>query len=121
MTFTYSPFSTDRDRVRFHLGDTDAAAPKFSDEEIDGVLGECDGSYQRATLACIRNIIARLSVSDFKADWLQVNNGTALTSWRRLYGEKESEFGLSTGRTFSSGVTNVVRGDSDMTSWELNS
>jgi hypothetical protein len=117
VTFTYAAFATDRDRVRFHLGDTDASAPKFSDEEIDGVLAECDGSYKRATLACIRNLIARLSQPDFKADWLSVTNGAALASWRRLYSEKADEFGLAAGRVTTSGVTHVVRADSDMTGW----
>jgi enterochelin esterase-like enzyme len=111
VTFTYSPISTDRDRVRFHLGDTDASAPKFSDEEIDAVIVECDGHWKPATLACIRNLIARLSQPDFKADWLQVTSGDAIASWRRLYSEKSAEFGLTSGRSFTSGVTNVTRSD----------
>jgi enterochelin esterase-like enzyme len=111
MTFTYSPIATDRDRVRFHLGDTDASAPKFSDEEIDGVLVECDGKYKQAVLACIRNLVARLSQPDFKADWLQVTSGDAIASWRTLYSEKAGEFGLAAGRSFTSGVTNVTRSD----------
>lgn len=119
MTFSYSPFATDRDRIRFHLGDTDAPAAKFSDEEIDAVLSEKGGDYKLAVLALIRNLIARLSAPDFKADWLQVSNGAALTSWRKLYAEKADEFGLSTGRTFASSATHVVRGDSDMTGWGL--
>lgn len=116
MSFTYTPIATDADRVRFHLGDTDPAAAKFSDEEIAGVLAEF-GTYQKAVLACIRNLITRLSQPDFKADWLQVTNGSAITSWRKLYDEKAGEFGLVTGRSFTSGVTNVVRADSDMTEW----
>lgn len=116
MTFSYTPIATDADRVRFHLGDTDPAAAKFSDEEIAGVLAEF-GTYQKAVLACIRNLITRLSQPDFKADWLQVTNGSAITSWRKLYDEKSAEFGLTVGRSSTSGVTNVVRGDSDMTSW----
>jgi hypothetical protein len=111
VTFTFNPIATDRDRVRFHLGDTDASASKFSDEEIDGVLAECDGSYRLATLACIRNLIARLSQPDFKADWLQVTNGAAIASWRKLYAEKADEFGLTSGRSFTSGVTNLTRSD----------
>lgn len=117
MTFSYTlPFATDTDRVRFHLGDTDATAVKFSDEEIAAVLTEA-GDYKAAVLMCIRNLIARLSQPDFKADWLQVSGADAVASWRKLYAEKAGEFGLASGRTMGSGVTHVVRGDSDMTGW----
>lgn len=117
MTFTYTPISTDRDRMRFHLGDTDADSAKFSDEELDGVLVEYV-DYKPAVLACIRSMIARMAQPDFKADWLDVKPSTAVAAWQALLALKAGEFGLSSGRSFGSGVTNVIRADSDMGAWD---
>lgn len=117
MSFSYTPIATDRDRMRFHLGDTDEASAKFSDEELDGALVEFV-DYQSATLACIRSMIARLAQPDFKADWLDVKLSSAVATWKSLLATKSAEFGLTNGRAFGSGVTNVVRSDSDMTSWD---
>lgn len=98
MTYTYAPATggafTDRDRVRFHIGDTDPNAVKFTDEEIAAILTEA-GDYQAATLACIRNLIAKLSIPDFQADWLKVDSSTARKGYLDLLDLKEDEFGSS--------------------------
>lgn len=113
MTFTYDLTNgfSDAERVRFHLGDTDAAAAKFSDEEIAAIITEA-GSWQDAVIACIQNLIARLSVPDFKADWLQVTASKAREGYESLLEIKEKDFGLG---GIASGVTHVYRADSDAT------
>lgn len=48
MAFTYDPdLSTDRDRVRFRLRDTDEEHPFFSDAQIADLLADV-GTYRRA-------------------------------------------------------------------------
>jgi len=69
MTFHYQPGLDDVSRVRFHLGDTVETGAKFQDEEIAAVISE-KGSWQQAVIACILNLMARLSIPDFTADWL---------------------------------------------------
>lgn len=95
MTFSYSPFTADKDRVRFHLGDTDSSAAKFTDEEITAIVTE-QGTWQKAVVACLENLIARLSSTpDFRADWLQVSIGSAVAGYQSLLKTKRREFGIA--------------------------
>src|SRR5688572_3442242 len=60
MTFTYDPgLATDRDRVRFLIGDTVAPAI-VQDEEITGILTMQSGVYSSAAAIC-RSLAARYS------------------------------------------------------------
>ena len=55
MTFTYTgdPSVSNRDKVRFLIGDTISAEPHFQDEEIAWMLGEWGGDvYQASRAAC---------------------------------------------------------------------
>lgn len=112
MTFTYDLNAPgDPERVRFHLGDTDASAPKFQDEEIGFILAEA-GSWQLAVIACIKNMIVRLSQPDFTADWLRVDHGAAREGFERMLANKEAEFGIGSA---AADVTYTYRIDSDQT------
>jgi hypothetical protein len=112
MTFTYSPFTADKDRVRFHTGDTDSTRAWFTDEEITAIITEA-GSWQSAVIACIQNIIARLSGEpDFRADWLQVSQANALKSFRALLKDKARELGVALSPVRAS-VGYVYRADSN--------
>ncbi len=115
MTFTWdiSGGFTDLARVRFHLGDMDSAAPKFTDEEINAVIAEA-GSWELAVIACIDSLIMRLNVPDFKADWLQVDSSTARAGYEQMRPIKKRELGL-VGR-LSSSSKNTYRVDSGQTS-----
>lgn len=58
MTFSYSiSLTSDLDRVRFNLADTNSAAYAFEDEEITALLSS-EGTVNAATAACIRALIA---------------------------------------------------------------
>src|SRR5437762_1987965 len=95
MTFTYIQPFNDIARVRFHLGDTDSTAARFTDEEISAIITE-QGNWQTAVIACLENLIARLSgTPDFRADWLQVSIGSALAGYESLLKTKRREFGIS--------------------------
>lgn len=107
MTFTYlGDLSTDRDKARFHLRDTDENGgplpgdANFTDAEIDGLLTS-EASWQRAVAAGFEALAAAWRrYPDFKADGLSLNRtdiaeGYAVLAadWRRRYG------GLSTAGT----------------------
>lgn len=94
MTFTYSPFATDKDRVRFHMQDVDASAAVFSDEEIAAAITEFE-SWQAATVQLISAVLMRLTAAgDFTADWLKVDNKAAREMYANLLAAKKAEFGL---------------------------
>lgn len=94
--FTYDLASpTDTTRVRFHTGDTDSAAPLFTDEEIQFVISE-QGTWKKAVIACLENLKARLATSpEFTADWLSVRNGSSLAGLDALIAAKRRELGVS--------------------------
>jgi hypothetical protein len=52
--------TTDRDRVRFILGDTEATDVLLDDETIDANL-TTEGSLRTAAIACCRGILAKLA------------------------------------------------------------
>lgn len=112
MAFTYTPFLTDKDRVRFHIGDTDSTAPIFSDEEINAIITE-ETRWEKAVLACIDHIIAKLvGTPDFTADWLKVETSKAVAGYRALRNLKADTFGLQAG-TMTSDPGHVYRLDSE--------
>ncbi|TXH45974.1 MAG: hypothetical protein E6Q97_30530 [Desulfurellales bacterium] len=112
MTFSYVAFATDKDRVRFHLADTDASAPKFSDEDIAAAITEY-GGYKPAVIGFIKYQIMLLSSTpDFTADWLKVSSSSAIASLRKLLDEKLEEFEIVSGSINTDGV-HVYRYDSD--------
>lgn len=114
MTFTYTPLVTDRDKVRFHIGDTDENAFIFSDEEIVAIISMA-GSWQAAVITCLRNIIARLAATpSFSADWLRIDPAGAIKTYQSLLVQKQSELELDTGGGLESGVVHIYRADSDM-------
>jgi hypothetical protein len=105
MTFSYDLGDPDDvTRVRFHVGDVDAEAAIFSDEEIAYVVRE-EGSWQAGVIACLQSLIARLAADPkFTADWLTVERGEALAAYRKALREKRAEFGLPAVRATASGV-----------------
>lgn len=112
MSFSYTPFASNLDRVRFHLGDVDSAAARFQDEEIAATIVEY-GDVQSATLALIQSMIARLSVPDFTADWLKVDSGSARAAYVQLLAAKRAEFGQRL--SLSVGNVHAYRADSGAT------
>lgn len=53
MTWTYTPdFDTDRDQVRFFMGDTDTTDQLISDEEIAFAVTEEGNLYEAAATLC---------------------------------------------------------------------
>lgn len=96
MTFTYTPSATPSDttRIRFALGDVDSTAAKFSDEEIAMQIAE-QSTWQRAVIALLQGLIAKMSIPNFTADWLQVDATTARKDLMWLLQQKRNEYGIS--------------------------
>lgn len=117
MTFTYTPAApTDITRIRFHLGDT-VEPSKFTDEEIAFVLAENNNSIGETVIAMIIGLIARLSGDpNFTADWLTVDNATAIEGLKSLLKIKAAVFGLSVN---TATFVPVYRLDSDQTAGDL--
>lgn len=122
MSFSYGPIDTyaqtfsDKDKVRFHISDTDDTQPWFSDEEITAIIGLA-GSWQAAVLACLKNMIMRLATEPtLRADWLQTDYGNALKYLNDLLKNKANEFGLAaSGRAVTASVVQTYRPDSNQT------
>lgn len=116
MTFTYlGTLTTDLDRVRFWLGDTDEASAWLTDETITALLAS-QGSVGGAVIAGLQYIIRKLSTPNFRADWLQVDNATARAGYEKMLAELRREFGLA---AVSASAVNTYRLDSDQTAGSL--
>jgi hypothetical protein len=118
-TYSYTPFTADKDKVRFHTGDVDiadsGARAFFSDEEIVALIALA-GSWQAAVIACIKNMIARLSTQPtMRADWLQTDYGNAIKGLQDLLKLKANELGVSAGARITGSVTHTYRPDSNQT------
>jgi hypothetical protein len=112
MTFTFAEDLTiSRDFVRFHSGDTIEAEAFMSDALITSLVTSA-GSKERAVIQAIQYKIARLSDPNFKADWLQVENDTAVKSLQALLSLKRTELGIP---RFEATITHVYRADSAAT------
>lgn len=96
MTFSYDITAgfTDLTRVRFHTGDVVAEDAKFSDEEITSVIAE-SGSWQKAVIALLENLVLRLCQPNFQADWLKVDVSTARAGYVVMLAEKKQTLKLS--------------------------
>ena len=59
MSWSYDPnLSTDKDQVRFNIGDTDSTDQQLSDEEINALLVST-GSVQAASVKACEGLIAK--------------------------------------------------------------
>lgn len=62
MSFTYDS-ATQVGQVRFLIGDTNEAAPLFTDEEINALLGRFSGSLYQTAAACCENLARRYTIT----------------------------------------------------------
>lgn len=109
MTFTYiEDLAIERDFVRFHSANTVESESLLSDELIASLIATA-GSKEKAVIAAIQHKIARLSDPNFKADWLEVDNKSAVASLMALLALKRAELGVS---RITGSVVHVYRADS---------
>lgn len=114
MTYSFDPnIGTDKDLVRFHIGDNKAAGHYLEDETIKFFINR-DG-WKKAVVTCILYIITQLSQPDFVQDWMEVSNEKAREGYENLLKLKKSELGL-TGFSIVSSISLPTRADSYQTS-----
>lgn len=114
MTFSYNPaIVSDRDLVRFHIGDVHEDGSYLPDETIDYLV--TTHGMAGAVIRAIDFIITQLSQPNFKLDWLSVTNSEARAGFEKLKHEKEQELGISSGAIATSTVSLPYRADSYMT------
>lgn len=96
MTATYDLSSvTDLNRVRFHTGDTNVSAARWTDAEITYAVSAA-GSWQGAVILLLTSLQAKLaSTPDYQADWLTESPSKAAASLDRLIKAKRRELGVS--------------------------
>lgn len=112
-TYTFDFENVPRDRVRFEIGDTNAALPIYQDAELDAMLAVNDDEWQPAVIMALEGEVARLRrVVNFTADWLKVDTQAQLKAAETLLAKKKTEYGLNGAGTLNTGVGHVYRTDS---------
>lgn len=85
MTFSYSTsLATNKDKVRFRIGDTDSNRELLSDEEIDAVL-TAKPSVLPASMECVEAILAKIARDiDRNAAGISSSRSQAFTHYKDL-------------------------------------
>lgn len=112
MTFSYNPFATDKDRVRFHIADTVVDEAWLSDEEINAIIVEAGNSWQAAVIMALEYILFKLSGPNVQADWLTISTETARAGYEKMLLLKRRELKQP---AFTAGITHRWRKDSNQT------
>lgn len=85
MTFTYDPtLATDRDRVRFLLGDRDATDPHMTDEEIEATLVVTPDPLMAASQCCQALAASYAFLVNQRQEELAVNYSDLFEHFTRL-------------------------------------
>jgi len=119
MSWTYSgdPSGSDRDEVRFLVGDTDTSDQQLSDEEIAYLLTEYTNP-RVAAVAAVKAIIAKYArlVTKEVGD-LRLQYSDRLANYKNLLVTLEKETAFSTVVPYAGGISksdkDSVRDDSD--------
>jgi hypothetical protein len=86
---------TDRDRIRYEIGDIDTTQMFLEDETIDAILVAFGNDVGKSVVSCARAIAAQLRRPDFRVDWMQVSDQVeAASAYDRLADQKETEWGV---------------------------
>ena len=126
MAVTYTDtLLTDRDKVRFHLGDvTENAGPRpsdgnFSDAEIAGLI-TAEGSWQRAVAAGLERLAVEWTRNPtFKADGLTLNRSDIAKGYREAAEIWRTQFGRTI-PAYVAGQINVDNYSDDITNDDVN-
>jgi|APGre2960657404_1045060.scaffolds.fasta_scaffold00061_13 hypothetical protein len=113
---------TDIEKVRIEIGDTDAAMPILSDDEIQYFLDKNEGSIRKASLDCAKSILFRLAAFTFeRVDILEYRGSDYFAQYRKAlemfisnpeYGSVSNAMGYAGGISISDIQANI--NDSDV-------
>lgn len=113
MTATYNPaLATDKDTIRFRLGDTDTPNVFLQDEEISAILTANSDNLNVSEVVCLRSIALRMARPDFRVDWLSVSKQVETATWFRQEADRKAkEYGISSANTVTTTARDVARTD----------
>lgn len=105
MTWTYdgTPGSSDRDAVRFLIGDTDTNDQLVTDEEIAWLLTSEANVYLAAAAAC-NAIISGQRLTDKQIDGLRVSGNQRIQAYRALAADMRAR-SMTTAQPFGGGIS----------------
>ncbi len=107
MAWTYSgdPADSDRDALRFCIGDTDTGDQQMNDAELDFLLTQ-KGSVAGAAVEAVRKLIAKYSrqVNKSVGD-LRLSLSDRVKSYKMLLRELQAALNLKTGGPIAGGIS----------------
>jgi hypothetical protein len=98
LSFSYSELlTTDLDKARARLGDTDSASVLHSDEHIEAVLA-LEGSLAAGVATLARELVTRFARQPVRIadDGSSVDYSARIPAWQRLAAEQASASGIIT-------------------------
>jgi hypothetical protein len=106
MSWSYDPtLQTDRDLVRFWVGDTNADDPQIWNEEIDALLAATT-SVEAAAVDAARAILARYARAvDKSVGDLKISYGQRRDAYRALLAELERRLALKAALPAAGGIS----------------
>lgn len=111
MTWTYTgdPSDSEKDAVRFLIGDTVSTDPLITDEEIAWLLTERGGVYPAAIQAC-ETIAAKFArLADTQVDDVRVNLSQRAKGYRELAQTLSSRQAISGAMPFAGGISQAQK------------
>lgn len=110
MNASYSTLlTTDKDKVRLHIGDTDMQNPKFSDDEIDSLLSTYP-SPLKVSCILVQSIIAKYAflVSQSVGE-VSVSYGELRDNYKNLLSELQKSLAIEGGNITAGGISKTVK------------
>lgn len=107
MSWTYSgdPAKSDRDWVRWRIGDTNASAKKQTDAEIEAALGEYGDKHFAAAQICRSLAAAEASKVDTTMGKLRIAHSQRHAQWIAMAEKLESEASISLATPWAGGIS----------------
>lgn len=106
MSYSHDPSSSDRDHVRYIIGDTDESDEFLGDNEIDFELVEANDDVVEASIRCIDKILAKISrLVDYRMHGVTVSGSQAYDQFSRLRRELLSSSGAGAALAFAGGLS----------------
>lgn len=116
MTWTYSgnPGATNRDAVRFLIGDTDNTAQLVTDEEIAYMLAQ-EGTSTSAAARICRSLAAKYArYMDQSVGDLSISYSQRYQQFSELAVKLESDAGSRVGIPYAGGISKTDKGSREM-------
>jgi len=111
MAWSYSgnPATSPLDELRFKIGDTDPAAPIFSDEELEYILAANNGNMMASCTQCVQAAIAKYGrLKDEVIGGLEAKYQQIYENYQRMWQDIQngtSIFGANLVNVFAGGLT----------------